>query len=442
MWYLRVLFKKFVSFNTYFLLIVLCLCLLLIYKLNINLKSAYMSEIHQPELESHFHSDDHSHHIDLVNNFYSRRKDWQTSNLGSLMFKNDTRDFELTKDRENRTYVILIWRYWKWLQHRHVENFGSKRKSDPLSACSVHNCKFTGEDSKLSSADAVIIHIQRGVFPNTTKRNAEQRWVFLSDESPIHAFSMASVPPKMSDLANIFNWSMTYRSDSDVPVPYGRTVALKKPILSQITYEHLKTLVPYWNDKSKDILATILISNCAVSRRMAYLKKMQEYLTVDVYGKCSENHKESCPGHFRSDCNLMSKYLFYLVFENSLCEEYLTEKLFYHAYSKGAIPVIMGSTVDICKKLLPPNSFLHVDNYKEPKELANHILDIGKDDKTLLSYHEWRNDFEVLNEHGYFGSKSYHLCRICEALNYNDAKTKIYDEENLRIFFDPELSCR
>ncbi|CAH0723382.1 unnamed protein product, partial [Brenthis ino] len=343
---------------------------------------------------------------------------------------------------ENKKFVILIWKYWKWLENRHVHNFDNKRRNNPLSGCSVNNCVFTGDDSKLSTADAVIIHVQRGIFPNTTERSQRQRWVFLNDESPFNAFSMSRLQPKISDLANIFNWSMTYRSDSDVPVPYGRTVPLQKPIVEAMTYENRISLVPNWKNKRRDVLVTILISNCGVSRRMNYLEQLQKHITVDVFGKCSKNHKESCPGHFRSDCNIMSGYLFYLVFENSECEEYLTEKSFYNAYSKGAIPVILGPTVENCELLLPPNSFLHIDNFESPEELAKNIIEISKDDNKLLSYHRWRNDFEVVNEHGYFGSKSYHLCRICEALNYNDRSNKVYTAENLRKYFDPKFSCR
>lgn len=102
----------------------------------------------------------------------------------------------------------------------------------------------------------------------------------------------------------------------------------------------------------------------------------------------------------------------------------------------------MGPSVDNCKHLLPPNSFLHVDNYKNAQELAEHMLHISKDEKNILSYHRWRYDFEVVNEHGYFGSKSYHFCRVCEALNYNNVKEKVYDEKALRIFFDRNFSCR
>lgn len=148
-----------------------------------------------------------------------------------------------------------------------------------------------------------------------------------------------------------------------------------------------------------------------------------------------------CPGHFRSDCKVITKYIFYLVIENTLCRQYLTEKLFYNAYSKGAIPVIMGPPLEDCAKLLPPNSYLHVDSYNTPKDLANHMKEIAHDFEKLLYLHEWRNNFEAVNEHGYFGSKSYHYCRLCEALNYNDGEVSIYNADDLRLFFDENIIC-
>ena len=49
---------------------------------------------------------------------------------------------------------------------------------------------------------------------------------------------------------------------------------------------------------------------------------LQKHLQVDVYGKCGPL---SC-----DDCHLMlhRHYKFYLAFENSLCKDYVTEKLF------------------------------------------------------------------------------------------------------------------
>lgn len=85
------------------------------------------------------------------------------------------------------------------------------RPLDPLEDCSVKNCKFTGDDEKLLLADAVIVHVLKGLFPNTTTRNLTQRWIFLNDESPQNAFYAAVNKPKLKDLSNMFNWSMTYR---------------------------------------------------------------------------------------------------------------------------------------------------------------------------------------------------------------------------------------
>jgi hypothetical protein len=138
---------------------------------------------------------------------------------------------------------------------------------------------------------------------------------------------------------------------------------------------------------------------------------------------------------------VLSKYLFYIVLENSSCRQYITEKSFHHAYGKGAIPVIKGPLVEDCYKLLPPQSFLHVDNFKTTELLAAEIISISINVTKLLSYHLWRNHFEVVNEHGYFNTRSSQLCRICEALNFNDRSTKVYGLADIRWYLDPEISC-
>lgn len=150
----------------------------------------------------------------------------------------------------------------------------------------------------------------------------------------------------------------------------------------------------------------------------------------------------SCPGHFKEDCPVINKYLFYLAFENTKCRQYLTEKIFYNAYSKGAIPVILGAPKEDCDILLPPSSFLHVDNYQDPKDLAEDMQRIAMNEESLLKFHEWRRHYELLNEHGFFKTKSFHICRLCEALNFNDPSPKVYSENDLKLFFDPKLTCK
>ena len=93
----------------------------------------------------------------------------------------------------------------------------------------------------------------------------------------------------------------------------------------------------------------------------------------------------TCAGHFMRDCPDLNDYKFYLAFENSLCSEYITEKLWWNAYSKvgraqryrpdaspqGAVPIVMGGVSEgDYSRLAPPNSYLHVDQFKGPEDLA------------------------------------------------------------------------
>lgn len=127
-----------------------------------------------------------------------------------------------------------------------------------------------------------------------------------------------------------------------------------------------------------------------------------------------------CPGGFRKNCVLLQKYTFYLAFENSNCREYITEKAWWNAYHNRLIPIILGPSKADCAQLLPPGSYIHVDDHKSPYQLAQYLLLLIKYPTLYLNYFEWRNKFQVKNEHGYFGSASFQLCRICEAFNYNN----------------------
>lgn len=82
---------------------------------------------------------------------------------------------------------------------------------DILEDCQFHNCIFTGDNKTLSTADAVVVHIQLGEYPKVKKRRRKQRWIILSDESPAHTFSQGKIRPTLSELAGKFNWTMTYR---------------------------------------------------------------------------------------------------------------------------------------------------------------------------------------------------------------------------------------
>ena len=62
-----------------------------------------------------------------------------------------------------------------------------------------------------------------------------------------------------------------------------------------------------------------------LSRREEYVKELQRYIPVDVFGDCGSLH---CKRGSPACAARMAHYKFYLAFENSLCTDYVTEKLF------------------------------------------------------------------------------------------------------------------
>ena len=66
------------------------------------------------------------------------------------------------------------------------------------------------------------------------------------------------------------------------------------------------------------------------------------------------------------------KYKFYLAFENSNCVDYITEK-FWDSLKHKLLPIVMGARIEDYEAVAPPNSFLHVDSFSGPEELAEHL---------------------------------------------------------------------
>ena len=74
------------------------------------------------------------------------------------------------------------------------------------------------------------------------------------------------------------------------------------------------------------INATDRVNLCR-NGRLNYAKELGKYINVDIFGACGTNR---CPRTSAARCfSLLDKeYKFYLAFENSNCQDYITEKFF------------------------------------------------------------------------------------------------------------------
>ena len=96
------------------------------------------------------------------------------------------------------------------------------------------------------------------------------RYVFFLLEHPYHQWN------DLRNFQSIFNLTMTYRRDSDVPLLYGKVVPRDPGEPWQ----------PKNLAKSRKLVAWF-VGNCDTkSKRELYVKELQKYIDVDIYGKC------------------------------------------------------------------------------------------------------------------------------------------------------------
>ncbi|CAG7821812.1 unnamed protein product [Allacma fusca] len=277
-----------------------------------------------------------------------------------------------------------------------------------------YGCEFTTNKELISSSDALIFHgrdlktesfeVRESslVRPNhiPTERNASQYWIFYLLESPVNTF----VP--LEAFNNFFNLTMTYRTDSDIYVPYQRLVKITETELQNET-PNRKLL------QKKSKMVAWIVSNCETqSKRELLVKELKKYIQVDVYGSCGEN---SCSSHGRDNglaCyeEIGKSYKFYLSFENTLCTDYVTEK-FFNALATGMVPIVYGGAN--YSQHAPKGSYIDARSFSSMKELASYLLNLDKYDKLYLKYFQWKKHFRVENVTVLQRS----WCRLCRALS-------------------------
>ncbi|XP_047739154.1 alpha-(1,3)-fucosyltransferase 7-like [Hyalella azteca] len=282
--------------------------------------------------------------------------------------------------------------------------------------CPVSSCELVYDHRNLATADAVVFHLLD--FTNTSdlpqERPTGQSWVVVTLEAPPIA---AMHPVDYGRLRGVINWTMSYRRDSEIVVPYGRTVP-KELLDTKINEQESLESRDFWSEKTSGHYVAWMVSHCATdSRREWYVKELAKYIKVDVFGKCGfkkcgKNISIKTIGSFDQDsCNdITSKYFFYLSFENSICEDYVTEKLFM-PLQLGVVPVVLGGAD--YNAIAPPESFVNALDFPTPEKLAQALLSIAANRTLYNRFFKWREHYSVQLGHPFDPM----ICDLCARLH-------------------------
>lgn len=212
---------------------------------------------------------------------------------------------------------------------------------------------------------------------------------------------------------NFFNWTHTYRRDSDIWEPWG--------MMNQIA-PYPKDVDQMIEDMKNDDSITFtklksvawFVSNCGPkSGRDRFIRELQKYITVDIYGACGTL---SCPRHQSEECwNMVERdYFFYFAAENSLCKDYISEK-FFKSMQKKVVTISFGggdNTNDYY--FTPKKSYINAFDFKGPKELADFLLKLQADIQEYRSYYWWKPYYNL-----WMGRWKKAHCEICDQLHEN-----------------------
>ncbi len=75
---------------------------------------------------------------------------------------------------------------------------------------------------------------------------------------------------------------------------------------------------------------------------------------------------------------------------------YQNDSTFRLTFSNNMIPIVMGAPKEDYLAMLPPNSYINVDDFKTIKELTDYINYLDKNDTAYASYFAWKEHGRIL----------------------------------------------
>ncbi|KAJ8728283.1 hypothetical protein PYW08_016668 [Mythimna loreyi] len=317
---------------------------------------------------------------------------------------------------------ILLWTSENTIPFLHL---GKGRSGFIRRDCAYTNCFVTSNKSLLGNTtafDAILFHGPELMTINLIlpeERLPHQKFVFASIESP------ANYPLCIHNFNGYFNWTWTYKLDSDINWGFivvkdsNGTVVGPKKDMHWIDWKDMDPVNETFKYqlKSKHSDVAWFVSNCFTqSKREYFVERLKVELRnkyerdIHVYGDCGVF---SCDRKKQNSCGemLTRDYFFYLSFENAFSEDYVTEKLL-HALQNNVVPIVYGGAN--YSRFLPHRSYLNARELKV-KKLARIIDQLIREPSTYSEFFRWKKYYSYHRTIKVKETNEY--CKMCAALN-------------------------
>lgn len=371
--------------------------------------------------------------------------------------------------REAKTKVIILfWNsYWIWSHF----GMGVGNRGFIQAGCEMINCHTTNNRAKFKVADAIVFHGEDLGNANTIKelevlKKFKERKRQEGSKVPLFIYFMKEPPHQGNKLnhevyLDFFDLTVSFQPDSDVEADYGTLVPINSkkdpfwPKWRPFQANSSEVSKSNFASKSKDI--AWIVSHCETdSHRERYVEALKQVtsLKIDVFGSCGsqslplpprpeeKEYDRQANAQVETYKSTLDPYKFYLSFENTLCQDYITEKFFYTFASRnGPVPVVLGGlSAEDYSKVAPPHSYLHVDNFKKPEDLAKELERLSQNESAYSDYGWWKSFYKLETEWDNHKKAQCKLCKILNQILNGDREVRSY--ANMDLFWNTKSRCR
>ncbi|KAK8773914.1 hypothetical protein V5799_011552 [Amblyomma americanum] len=340
--------------------------------------------------------------VEEASMFYTRWRPWYGRDLPGVYL-----DDEVDNPR------ILLWSVptLEWEKDEPLPAHGER----VLQACPDRDdgrtCFVTRKRHYLGRADAILFDADNlNYYDYPALRHRGQVWVIWTrGKPPLNpSYDLLSMAAK-------FNWTMSYRGDADVTVPYS----MWAPPPMGLSYESLNQTI-----RKKKTVGVWLVSECEDDRLAELaLVKLEEIrsdfeLARFVALATSSRIIKNCGGDEcknRHEClkNFQNQYFFLFVVESSPCFEHPHEIMF-DALHYSIIPIYFGSSS--LGSTVPPFSVFDTTAAASAVEAVGAILNIYVRYERYLDCMKWKEKYRI-------AAPGNDLCALCDALYENRNRT-------------------
>ena len=178
------------------------------------------------------------------------------------------------------------------------------------------------------------------------------------------------------------------------------------------------------HDQSVECSIAALVSNCRkmTFHRARVLQRLVADGRLDSFGNCHHNTGPSRITSIQQEDELLSRYKIMIALENSVCEDYITEKLA-RAYRLQLVPVVFdiherGVWMPGYARQFPLTSYINAAAFSSVDALIAHLHAVSTNETLWTSYmqHRTRNDTAVRAwSRRRFRIQGLPLCKLAQA---------------------------